>query len=298
MTWNFERVAGPFNGRTGGLAWDGEGMLFSAVSEERVLRFSPKSGAAENFRRWTGRVNGLAIASDGSVYGAQEGGRRVVRFMPDGSTLPVTEFLDGRRHNQPSDVTIDGKDRVWIADAYNGQAPYGPPTAPFLDHASVLRNDPVGPDHYRLRRVTHDTAGPRAVLLDADEKTLYVADGDIERGDVCQLLSYPVSALGSVGPATSLLTFTAVDRGIEGMCLDAEGNLIACAGWKKAGAGPMVYVITPRGTIVESHPAPCDMPMRIAFGDDDLKSLYLTAGDGCLYRATGIGRRGVRRARG
>ena len=41
MAWNFELVAGPFKGRTGGLAWDGKGMLVSAVLEERVLRFDP-----------------------------------------------------------------------------------------------------------------------------------------------------------------------------------------------------------------------------------------------------------------
>jgi hypothetical protein len=35
--------------------------------------------------------------------------------------------------------------------------------------------------------------------------------------------------------------------------------------------------------------------MRVAFGDADLGSLYLTAADGGLYRATGIGRRGLKR---
>ena len=129
MAWNFELVAGPCNGRAGGLAWDGECMLVAAVAEERVLRIHPETRKVESFRRWTGRVNGLAIARDGSVYGAQEGGRRVVRFLPDGSTVAVTEFLDGRRHNQPTDVIVDRSDRVWIADAYNAQAPYGPPTA-------------------------------------------------------------------------------------------------------------------------------------------------------------------------
>jgi len=295
MTWNFELVAGPCNGRTGGLAWDGECMLAAAVAEERVLRIHPETRKVENFRRWTGRVNGLAIARDGSVYGAQEGGRRVVRFLPDGSTVAVTEFLDGRRHNQPTDVIVDRMDRVWIADAYNAQAPYGPPTAPFLEHASVLRADPVGQGLYRLTRVTHDTAGPRALLLSADEKTLYVADGDIERGDVCQLLAYEIGAHGSVGPAKSLLTFTAVDRGIEGMCLDSEGNIVACAGWKRGGAGPMLYLITPAGTIVESHPAPAELPRRCAFGDSGLGSLYVSAGDGGIYRAKDTGRRGLQR---
>src|SRR5690606_31293492 len=98
MAWSFERVAGPFNGRLGGLAWDGKSMLVSAVAEERVLRFDPESRDVCDLRRWTGRVNGIAITADGSVYGAQEGGRCVVRFMTNGSTGPVTEYLDGRRH--------------------------------------------------------------------------------------------------------------------------------------------------------------------------------------------------------
>ena len=57
-------------------------------------------------------------------------------------------------------------------------------------------------------------------------------------------------------PAKSLLTFTAVDRGIEGMCLDSEGNIVACAGWKKGGAGPLLYVIDPQGTISGKYNGP------------------------------------------
>jgi hypothetical protein len=35
--------------------------------------------------------------------------------------------------------------------------------------------------------------------------------------------------------------------------------------------------------------------MRCAFGDAGLASLYVTAGDGGLYRATDTGRRGLKR---
>lgn len=294
MAWEFERVAGPFKGRTGGLAWDGKGMLVSAVAEERVLRFDPASGKAEDFRRWTGRVNGLAIAKDGSVFGAQEGGRRVVHFLNDGSTAPTEELLDGAHHNQPVDVILDSKGRVWIADPYNAQPPYGPPAYPFLPHASVLRLDPRGPRLWRLSQVTHDTLGPRAVLLSADEKTLYVADGDVERGDVCQLFAYALDSHGTAGPGKALLTFAPMERGIEGMCLDSDGNIIVCMGWRKSGSPPSICVVSPGGTILETHPAPADVPMRCAFGGSDLDSLYVTAGDGGLYRAKSIGRHGLR----
>jgi gluconolactonase len=295
MTWNFERVAGPYKGRTGGLAWDGKGVLFSAVAEERILRYDPTNGETTVFRRWTGRTNGIAVAKDGTVFGAQEGGRRIVHFLGDGSTAPTQELLDGAHHNQPVDLTIDSKGRVWIADAYNATPPYGPPAYPFLPHASVLRMDNYGPGQYRLTRVTHDTAGPRAVLLSADEKTLYVADGDVERGDICQLFSYPLDKHGVAGHRKTLLNLAANERGIEGMCLDSEGNIIACMGWAKSGCAPSVVVVSPGGTILETHPAPADVPMRCAFGDADLGTLYVTAGDGGLYRAKGIGRKGLKR---
>jgi len=294
MTWNFERVAGPFKGRTGGLAWDGAGMLFSAVGEERVLRFDPKTGKAGEFRRYTGRVNGLAIAADGTVYGAQEGGRRIVRFLKDGSTASAPDLLDGQHHNQPTDVIVDGKGRVWFTDPYNAQPPYGPPVYPMLDHASVLRLEFAGTGGGKLTRVTHDTCGPRSLLLSIDEGTLFVADGDMERGDMCQLFAYAVRPDGSVGAGKSLLAFAPMERGIEGMCLDSEGNIVACAGWKKAGLGAQIHVVSPGGTVLESHPAPADMPMRCAFGDSGLDSLYVTAADGCLYRAKAIGRRGLK----
>ncbi len=296
MTWKFELVAGPFKGRTGGLAWNGKSMLCSAVQEERVVSYDPATNKTSDFRRWTGRVNGLAVAKDGSVFGAQEGGRRVIQFLNDGSAAPITEFLEGERNNQPTDVAVDSQGRVWIADAYNAQAPYGPPTAPMLPHASVLRADPQGPGNYRLNRATYDTAGPQGVLLSADEKTLYVADGDAERGDVCQLLSYQINEHGSVGHhGKVLLNFQFGERGIAGMCLDSDGNIICSMGWKKSGSGAVIIVVSPGGTILETHEAPADLPMRCAFGDADLGSLYVSAGDGGLYRAKGIGRRGLTR---
>lgn len=295
MAWNFERVAGPFRGRTGGLAWDGSAMLFSAVGEERIMRYDPRANETTQFRWWTGRTNGIAIAGDGSVFGAQEAGRRVVHFLNDGSTVQTRDLLDGAHHNQPVDVQVDSKGQVWVADPLNAQAPYGPPAYPFLAHESVLRLDSYGPGLWRLARVTHDTVGPRGVLLSADEKTLYVADGDHARGHVCQLHAYPLSEHGSAGTRRTLVNLAFGERGIEGLCLDAGGNIVACMGWNKSGTPPMVVVISPMGTIIESHPAPADEPMRVAFGDAGLASLYLTAADGALYRAADTGRRGLAR---
>ncbi len=295
MTWNFELVAGPLKGRTGGLGWNGKHMLFSAVLEERVLRFDPASSKTDVFRRWTGRTNGIAVAADGSVFGAQEGCRRVVHFELDGTTSPTADLLDGQHHNQPTDLIVDSKGRVWFADPHNPMAPYGPPIYKFLDAGSILRLERDERRAWKLKRVTYDTKEPRAVLLSPDEKTLYVAEGDQECGVPRELRAYPLEPDGSVGRFKVLQAFGANDRGIEGMCLDSEGNIVACGGSKQSGPGPLIYVFSPSGAVIETQPAPDDLPMKCAFGDAGLGTLYVTTGGGHLYRAKGIGRRGFAR---
>jgi gluconolactonase len=295
MSWKFERVAGPYKGITDGVAWDGTDVLFSAVQEERILKFDPATGSVDNFRKYTGRTNGIAIGRDGAVYGAQEGGRRVIHFKSDGSTAPTCELLDGRHHNQPTDLIVDRQGRVWFADPHNAVAPYGPPVYPFLERGSILRLERDHGNAWNLRQITHDTSEPRALLLSADERTLIVAEGNADMGGDCDLRSYAVADDSTAGECCVLYEFGAGERGIEGLCLDSGGNIIAAAGWKKNGAGPTIYVYSPAGELLESHVAPCELPMRCAFGDAGLDSLYLTAGDGCLYRARGTGRRGIAR---
>jgi len=290
----FEKVAGPFQGLTGGVLWDGSHVLFSAVREERILRYDPASGVVDNFRRWTGRTNGIAMGADGTIFGAQEGGRRVIQFMADGSTAPTADMIDGWHHNQPTDLAVDSRGRVWFADSRSDTLPYGPAIFPYMEVNGVLRLERDASRAWTLVRVVNDTRAPRALALSKDEKTLYVADGDYTKSDVCTLRAYPVNADGSVGAARVLHTFGASERGLEGIAIDSAGNIVGCGGSSQKGAGPRVYVYSPAGAVPESHAAP-DFPMRLAFGGDSLRDIYLTAGDGCLYRATGAGRSGLKR---
>src|SRR5262245_22934891 len=111
MSWEFELVAGPYAGPTGGLVWDGAAVLFTAIDEGRLLRFDPQTRAVDEARRYLNRVNGLAFGPAGELYGAQEGGRRLVEFTSDGRLVAVDALLDGKYHNQPSDLAVDRKDR-------------------------------------------------------------------------------------------------------------------------------------------------------------------------------------------
>ena len=298
MTWKFEKVAGPYQGPNSGLAWDGSGMLFSLVEEGRILRFDPKAKKTGEFRKYTNRITGIGFGPKGELYGCQEGGRRVIEFMPDGSARPLGTRIDGRIHNFPNDLTVDSKGRIWFADPHSTIYAFGPQIFPQLEHASVLRLERDERRAWTIKRITFDTVAPRAIALSADEQTLYVAEGDAKSAKR-ELRAYPVKADGTVGPFTVLHVFGAdhrgLHRGIEGLCLDRDGNIVVCAGAKSAGPGPMVYVISPSGAVLESHALPGDLPVKCAFGDSDLSSLYVTTGEGMLYRAKGTGRRGMKR---
>jgi len=301
VDWQFEAVAGPFGGPTGAAVWDGEALLFSVLPDGPILRYDPRSGQTSEFRRHTHRIAGLAFAPDGVLFGCQPSSRRLVRLSADGSMTPMINMLDGRCQNYPEDLTVDRQGRIWFSDPYSTIRAGGPQLHGPLDHASVLRLDPLD-GGWKMHRVTYDTTAPAAVALSADERTLYVSENSPDRKGTRELRAYPIEDDGSVGPYVVLHTFAAdargAHRGVAGMCLDADGRIAACAGWNRSGPGPLVYVFDPSGRVLETHSVPGNEPNRCVFGDADLGSLYVTGGDGCVYRARDIGRRGLPRFAG
>jgi gluconolactonase len=219
--------------------------------------------------------------------------------LPDGSATVTGLRLAGAVHNHPCDLVVDSRHRVWFSDPHHGVHAFGPQVFPPLDHASVLRLERDERRAWQIRRVTFDTTVPRAVLLSADEKTLYVSEGDTTRSAQRELRAYPVRADATVGPYELLYTFgrdhRGTHRGIEGLCLAADGHVIACGGGRDAGPGPMIYVFDASGRLVFTQEFSGDAPVRCAFGGAALDELYVSSVDGCLYRASGLPMRGVAR---
>jgi len=290
MAWQFERVAGPYEGPAGGVVRDGDAVIFSTIDEGRLLRFDPKTNAVTEARRYTNRVNGLARGPGGELYGAQEGGRRLIEFTPDGRVVPVDALLDGKYHNQPSDLVVDRQHRIYFTDPRHAVIPFGPAIFPFLDHCSVLRLERNDRRAWVASRITYDTVSPRAVALAPDGNTLYVADGEPRDTQARELRAYPIRSDGTADHPAVLHTFgrdhRGPQRGIEGMCLDQDGNIVAVGGWRRSGPGSLVTVFAPSGAVIESHPFPADLPNKCCFGGPGLRMLFVTTAGGELFCAT------------
>jgi gluconolactonase len=276
--WHFELVAGPF-GFTEGPVWDGEAVLFTDIPASRVMRYSPATGACDVYRTDTNQANGLALDRTGRLHACEGAGRRIVRYETDGSTTMVADQFGGRRLNSPNDLIFDSRDRIWFTDPRYGEKRDDME----LDHESVFRVEPQADGPSTLRRVTVDTTRPNGLGLSPDERTLYVAQSEYGVDRKREVRAYHVQEDGRLGGYAVLHNFYP-HRGIDGLCLDVEGNIIATAGWLESGPGPMIYVFAPSGRVLETHPLPADRPTNCCFGDADLASLYVTTGTGGLYR--------------
>ena len=149
--------------------------------------------------------------------------------------------------NIPNDLAIDLKGRVWFTDPYYEGAggPWSEDRAnKDLDHDSVYRLD-ESEDGWDITRVTFDTTRPNGLLFSLDHSVLYVAQSGRREDEKRELRAYPVLEDGSLGSYTMLHDFGA-HRGIDGMVLDTEGNIVATAGLRESGPGPLIYVFSPR----------------------------------------------------
>jgi gluconolactonase len=236
----------------------------------RIMRFDPATGRTTGYRDPSGRANGLDFDPEGRLVaaeGANGGNRRITRTERDGKITVLTDRWQGKRFNSPNDLTIDTRGRVYFTDPrYSGDEKRE------IDTESVYRIDPDG----KVTQLITDVQKPNGIVLSPDMKTLYLADSN-PRGNR-HLLAYPLRPGGGVG-AKKLLHDFGKDRGIDGMCVDVDGNIYGAAG---QGATAGVHVFSSKGEKLAFIPTP-ETPTNCVFAGDDRKTLYVTAGKS-LYR--------------
>lgn len=266
-----------------GPAWHPElGLL---TSGEGNTNRRDKNGKTSVYRKDTGS-NGLMFDRQGRLIMCEAARRRVTRLESDGTVTVLTADYEGKRFNQPNDLTIDSKNRIYFSDPQYGDRSQ----MEMIDSAGrkiegVYRIDPDGKV---TRIITHEVDRPNGLVITADDKFLFVADNNNnEIGGARKLWRFNLKADGTVDvPSQKLIHDWKTTRGPDGMKLDVIGRLYVAAGLNKPNppaetadtptAG--IYVFSPDGQLLEFVAIPRDETTNCAFGGDGMKTLFVTAG--------------------
>jgi gluconolactonase len=278
-----------------GPAWHPKLGIFTS-GRGHINRLTP-DGKPEIFRKDAG-TNGLLWDREGRLLACEPVKRRVTRTDADGKVTVLTDSFGGKKYNQPNDITVDSKNRIYFSDPR-----YGPRDDMQQRDESgktiegVYRIDPDGKVSRILGREVDRANG---VLVSADDNYLFVADNNNDVNGARKLWRFDLKADGTVDVASKkLLHDWKLGRGPDGLKQDVVGRLYVAGGLNKPNppAEPAtdvkggIYVFSRNGELLAFVGVPRDEVTNCAFGGTDRKTLYITGG-GTLYsiRTTTAGR--------
>jgi gluconolactonase len=259
----------PGKGTLEGPVWVRKGgyLLFSDMAGKVTDKWNPTDGKVSRFLDHSG-PNGATLDKQGRLVYAAVEDRQIVRMEEDGRrTILVTEF-EGQGLNAPNDLIYKSDGALYFTDTTT-RAPGirdGKPDPKLLPYYGVylLKEG-------KLQRVIKDMTRPNGLALSPDEKYLYVDDTYTK-----EIKRFEVRPDDTVGTG-EVITRMASDLPHlpDGMKIDTKGNLY------NIGPGG-VWVIAPDGKLLGIILVPT-MPANLTFGEDDGKTLFMTAPSG-LYR--------------
>ena len=242
------------------------------------------NGAVSVYRENVGS-NGLLWDRQGRLVICASKSRQVQRLTSDGVQTILADSYEGKKFNNPNDVTIDSKNRIYFSDPRYG------------DRSNMEMKDAAGkaiegvyridPDGAVTRIITHEVDRPNGLIVTADDKFLFVGDNNNAQGGARKLWRFNLLADGKVDVASQKLIYDwGTTRGPDGMKLDVSGRLYVAAGLNKANpphetadqptAG--IYVFSSTGEFLEFVNIPRDETTNCAFGGEDGKTLFVTDG--------------------
>jgi len=272
-----ECLAGGF-GFTEGPVWVQQGsegfLLFGDIPGNAIFKWHPTEGTSE-FLRPSGYYgtnapsgahigsNGLTLDREGLLIICEHGNRRLTRLEKNRSLTLLADRYEGKRLNSPNDVVCKSNGALYFTDP-----PYG-----------LLRRD-LDPDKelpfngiYRflageLQLLFDQMNRPNGLAFSPDERRLYVANSDPEKKI---WMCFDVTAEGMLScPQVFHDATRASGEGVpDGLKVDRSGNLFC------TGPGG-IWIFSPSGCHLGTVEFP-EIPANCGWGDDDGKTLYVTA---------------------
>lgn len=246
----------PVNSFTSGAegpAVDKDGTLYAVnySREGTIGKVTPDGQGSLFIELPSGSIgNGIRFSGNGDMLIADYTNHNILKV--DMSTKQLSVFAHEPSMNQPNDVAIDDKDRIYASDP-NWKAGTG----------RTWRIDPDG----KVKLLEDNMGTTNGIEVSPDNKLLYVNES-VQR----KVWAYDLTPAGEISNKRLLIDFP--DFGMDGMRCDTQGNLYIT----RHGKGTVVKV-SPSGKILQEVTLTGKKPSNIAFGGKDGRTAYVTLQD-------------------
>lgn len=253
-----EKVATGFQFTEGPVWWGEERALyFSDIPANRIFKLTP-NGRLTIVRHPSGNSNGLTRDREGRLIACEHGNRRVSRTEKEGTITVMADLFRGKKLNSPNDVVVKSDGCIYFTDP-----PYG--IKPDQQEQPIQGVYRLSPDARDLSVVADNFEKPNGLAFSPDEKRLYINDSSRRH-----IRIFDVAGDGSLLNDRIFHDMDVKEPGSpDGMKVDLSGRLYC------AGPGG-VWVFDAEGRHLGTVRTP-EKPSNCAWGDEDWRSLYITA---------------------
>ena len=269
----FEKLATGFRFTEGPIWHPRAGHLtFSDIPGDQMHRWSA-SGGAVSFRKPSNKANGNTYDRSGRMLSCEHATSRVTRTEADGAITVLATHYKGQQLNSPNDIVVKSDGWIYFSDpTYGRTRDFGLERPTELAFRGVYR---VRDDGTGLTLLADDFGQPNGLCFSRDETRLFVNDTD--RGHV---RAFDVKPDGLLAGGAVWAEVKTNGQGMpDGMKIDSAGNLYVCDCRDQGRIHVFAPDARPLGAIVTPETV-----ANFTWGDDDLKTLYITAATS-LYRA-------------
>jgi len=246
-------AANSFTSGAEGPAVDNDGNLYAVnySKEGTIGKITPTGDSSIFIELPNGSIgNGIRFNSKGEMLIADYTNHNILKVDMGSKQLSV--YAHDSMMNQPNDIAIDSKDRLYASDP-NWNAGTGRIWRIDTDGKTALLEDNMGTTN--------------GIEVSPGEKILYVNES-VQR----KVWAYDLSPGGAISNKRLLIEFP--DFGMDGMRCDVDGNLYIT----RHGKGTVAKV-SPKGELLKEITLLGKNPSNIAFGGPDGRTAYVTLQD-------------------
>ncbi|MCB0730984.1 MAG: SMP-30/gluconolactonase/LRE family protein, partial [Ignavibacteriae bacterium] len=239
-----------------GITWDYNNTLYSSNCYGNWIT-KIQNGVVDTFLLASDstfqKTNGLFAINENTIIAADYGNGKILKFSSNGITEILVDGYLGNPLNRPNDLTFDKNGNLFFTDPKN----YG---IDKLDGRIFYYNIETA----EIRLLKDSLAFPNGIAFSPIDDKLYICESAKSR-----IIRFDSDAYDKL---TNMEVFVELPGGDpDGINFDERGNLyVAHFG------GGAVIVISVNGDILRKINTPGKKPSNVEFGDEDLKTLYIT----------------------